>query len=535
MSKKLTQEELERRVAQYMGNEYKVVGEYIGAKIPVDVLHLKCNTISQIYISQLEHHKSWCVKCRAKEKYTHIFIEHLNDLYNNEYELVSEYINNSTPINIRHKICGNIDTLLPSSITSSSWAGCTKCRDTVNSLEKLIDKMNEIDCNIKITGNFYGVTKRTDCECLICGHKWNPYVQNLLEGCGCPECAKRSSGMAVRGVNDLWTTHPHIAKMLKNPDDGYLYTYGSKKSSTFICPDCGYEYNARFNSMTIDMKKCPRCSDGISYPEKFMRDILEQLKINYISQYSPQWAGKMMYDFYFQFNDVDYILEMDGSFHYEDNEAANMVTIKNDEIKNQLSLEHNITLIRIDYNYIDIRNRFEYIKQSILNSDVANVLDLSLVDFNHCDMVAQNSLVIKAGQLWDSGIHSLSEISKILHVNTNTVRRYLKSTEEYGISTFCDYDYNLLVKEIGYKIAGIKGSKPIRCITTGEIYPQQSHAISLYGNGVSLCINGKRKRAGKLPDGTWLQWEELPESEAFQIKQQLVQDLYKQYKMIDIN
>ena len=535
MSKKLTQDELEYRVAKYMGDEYKVVGTYVGAKTPVDVLHLKCNTVSQIYISQLEHHKSWCVKCKAKEKYTHIFIDRLNDLYNNEYELVSEYVNNSTSVNLRHKVCGNIDTLLPATITSGDWAGCTRCRDTINSLEKLINKMREINYNVKIIGDFYGVTKRIDCECIICGHKWSPYVQNLLEGCGCPECAKNNMGKAIRGINDLWTTHPHIAMMLKNPEDGYLYSYGSGKSSVFVCPNCGYEYDACFNDLTIDMKRCPRCSDGISYPEKFMRDILEQLNINYISQYSPEWAGKMMYDFYFKLNDIDYIVEMDGSFHYEDNKMNNFDVVYNDKIKDRLAIEHNIKLIRINCNYIDIRNRFEYIKNSIVNSDIANILDLSVINFSHCDIESQSSLVTKAGQLWDSGIYDLSKISEILHVSENTVRGYLKTSEKYQMSTFCDKDYSNFVKEIGYKIVSIKASKPIRCLTTGEIYYKQADAVDLYGVGVSMCINGRRKSAGKLEDGTRLKWEALSDLEASKIKHQLIEDVYKQYKMININ
>ena len=77
--RKLTQGDLVERVAKYMGSDYEVVGQYQGSKIPVDVLHKTCGNIGQIYISHLKNHKSWCVFCKAREKYKKQFLEKLKD------------------------------------------------------------------------------------------------------------------------------------------------------------------------------------------------------------------------------------------------------------------------------------------------------------------------------------------------------------------------------------------------------------------------------------------------------------------------
>lgn len=529
---KLTQEELERRVALYMGDEYKVIGKYVGSKMPVDVLHLRCNTVSQIYISQLEHHKSWCVKCRARERYSRAFIQKLKDNYGNEYELVGEYVDSDTPVLIQHKLCGNIDVLLPPTISSKDWAGCTECRDIINSFEKLKAAICALNPNIEISGEFNGTKGRIHCKCLLCEHEWDPFVYNLLKRGNCPQCAKNTWGNAIRGVNDVWTTHPNLAKMLKNPEDGYLYSYGSRHALDFVCPDCGYEFTSSFNELTTRQMRCPRCSDGVSYPEKFMMDMLNQLSVNYTYQYSPEWAGKMSYDFYFDVDGIEYIVEMDGAFHYENGMRVDSDVLTNDKIKNELADKHDITIIRIDCNYIDVMYRFKYIQQNICNSLLSEIMDLSKVDFLHCDLAGQKSLVFEAGRLWDEGYRNIDDIARILHVNKYTVRRYLCVTETYHMSSFCDKDYREFIKEVGYKISAIKGSTPILCTTTNKIYNKASDAIALYGAGVHLCLSSKRNWAGKLEDGTRLMWSRLPDDEIVDIKTRLINEIYKQYKMI---
>lgn len=55
----------------------------------------------------------------------------------------------------------------------------------------------------------------------------------------------------------------------------------------------------------------------------------------------------------------------------------------------------------------------------------------------------------------------------------------------------------------------------IRCITTGEVFNSMEEARKKYNTGkhISSCCTGKRKYAGKLEDGTKLQWEYYKECE----------------------
>ena len=58
----------------------------------------------------------------------------------------------------------------------------------------------------------------------------------------------------------------------------------------------------------------------------------------------------------------------------------------------------------------------------------------------------------------------------------------------------------------------LKMSKKVICITTGKIFNSQIEASNYYNvsqGNISSCCKGIYKSAGKLPDGTKLQWEYL--------------------------
>lgn len=72
-----------------------------------------------------------------------------------------------------------------------------------------------------------------------CGHEFISLPTNVFV-CGkitCPVCSGRQVSI---GVNDLWTTHPELAKMLANNEDGYKYSIGSNKKLEWVCHDCGH-------------------------------------------------------------------------------------------------------------------------------------------------------------------------------------------------------------------------------------------------------------------------------------------------------
>lgn len=239
--------------------------------------------------------------------------------------------------------------------------------------------------NIIALDDFSGVYKQIRFQCQK-KHIWYADPHNVLRGSGCPYCCNRK---VLIGYNDMWTTRPDMAKLLKNPEDGYKYTKSSHSRAYFICPQCGEILYLCINDVCNRGINCNFCSDGVSYPNKFARTLFRQLPVdNYDYEYHPEWAKPCFYDNYFEYNGIKYIVEMDGGFHYKDRLCFNKSLKERqsvDEIKNKLASENGIRMIRIDC----MKSECNYIKNNILLSEMNDIFDLSHVDWDLCDTMAQ--------------------------------------------------------------------------------------------------------------------------------------------------
>lgn len=273
-------------------------------------------------------------------------------------------------------------------------------------------------------------------QCLICGNVDIITEINLKNGHGCNVCCSKK---ILKGYNDLWTTHPNIARMLKNKEIGYTTSHGSSKKQIFICPDCGHEKKLIPYAITVNGFGCPKCGDGISFPEKFTFAILEQLKVKFLTQLTKttfEWCKGYRYDFYL--NNYNIILEVNGLQHYKDTYYYKRTLEEeeeNDKNKKELAIKNGIK--EDNYIVIDCRkSELEWIKYNILSSELSNIYDISNIDWIKCLKYAYNSLVKEVCKLWREGIKNINEISIIYKLSTVTIRNYLKKGSKLG---WCKY------------------------------------------------------------------------------------------------
>lgn len=381
------------------------------------------------------------------------FIKRLNDKFGNKFELLDDYINMETPIRFICNDCQSVIYMRPSKLLMNKY-GCCQCYHIINSTPKV-------------------------------------------------------------GVNDLWTTHSDIATLLKNPEDGYRYSYGSNQRSIFKCPICGYEEERYIYAVVRDGFYCQYCADGISYPNKLFRALFSQQHISYIPEWSPDFIKPMAYDFYFKINGIGYVVEADGGLGHGYQKTTSKAkctkeeSIKRDKYKEQMAADNNIVVIRIDCNYPNINNRLDYIKNNIMQSSLKNLLDIQNINWSDCDKFATSSLIYKVSELWDSGVHEAKEIASILNLTSTCVISYLRKSERFGISSYCHKEYvnKMRIKSMGYSVA--KTSISVQCIETQEIFSSISEANQTYHCLVGKYLSGKSKYAGKLEDGTKLHWLQL--------------------------
>lgn len=221
---------------------------------------------------------------------------------------------------------------------------------------------------------------------------------------------------------------PELIEYFVNREDAHCASH-SHSDVMLRCPCCGKTYISTPYKLFRNLNKCcDSCSDGISYPEKMMMAILNQLGVEYDRQYSPEWANKYKYDFEFTFNGIDYIIEMDGELghghkvHAKSKRTAEEL-VEIDRKKDALASEHGFTLIRIDCAYKN-KNRLNYIKTQC-TKELGYIFDLSNIDWQECHKSATNSLIRSVIDVYNSGNKVVNNIAEIVHIKPRTVIKYL--------------------------------------------------------------------------------------------------------------
>lgn len=322
--------------------------------------------------------------------------------------------------------------------------------------EEFVQLIAAINNNIEIIGRYINSQTKIKCRCKTDNYIWDALPQNLLRGEKCPICQNKK---VLKGINDIATTNPEMIPYFKNIDDAYRYTAKSGKKVDFKCPKCGAIKNMSIYNMYTNGFVCPKCSDGISYPNKFSRYFLSQLPIKNIKyEYSPIWARPYYYDNYFEYNGKKYILEMDGGFHYRDVSFSQdkisylKDTKSRDEKKNLLAKEHNIILIRINSMISDK----EYLKKQIYNSILSDIFDLSIIDWDLCDKGAQSSLVnLVCDDYKDNINYNTTILSKKYGLNITTIQRYLRIGNQLGLCSYTPIPHkrdHIIVKDINNNV-----------------------------------------------------------------------------------
>jgi len=361
-------------------------------------------------------------------------------------------------------------------------------------------KIQKKDCTI----NGY------DYQCNIDGNIGIINEYDLLLKKGCPVCSNRK---ILVGYNDMWTTNPNLTSKLLNKEDGYKYTEKCGTKVDWVCPICGnIIQNKSIENTNKQGLSCPKCSDGISYPEKIMYNLLKQLNIKFKYQYSPLWCKYELnnktkygvYDFYIQESNL--IVETDGGWHYEDNNLTDN-TLENvldiDRIKDKIAKEHGIEIVRIDCK----KSEFEYIKNNTISSKLNNIFNLLDIDWLNINKHSQKSIIYEICKYKNKHSNmTTKEISEIFNINSHTVWKYLKLGNEFK---WCNYNISKERKNVG-----IKNGRKIICLTNGIIYNSCKKASDIYRinvSGIINCCRHRQRYSGKSKNGVSLGWMYLSE------------------------
>jgi len=342
-------------------------------------------------------------------------------------------------------------------------------------------------------------------ECLNCGNIDIIGEYSIDKGHGCSVC---SGHKVVRGINDIATIKPELMKYFVDIEDTYRYTYLSAKKVLMKCPCCGFTKETIISTLSSQGFSCKKCGDGISYSQKFLFELFSQLNIKFSIEESFNWSNDKRYDFYLI--DFNVIVESNGIQHYRESNRGRTLKEEqeNDKLKEQLAKDNEIKIyIKLDCRESDM----EFVKRSILSSELNFMFDLSTIDWLKCHEYACSSLVKVVCDLWNSGIRSTSEIRTKVKLANSTVILYLKQGTTLN---WVNYNGDVSRRNPRINCRKEKGSsaRKIICLNTKMAFDCIDYAIEYYGKqGINLrhigeCCSNKRKSCGKLPNGEKLKW-----------------------------
>lgn len=277
--------------------------------------------------------------------------------------------------------------------------------------------------------------------------------------------------------NRLTVTHPEYIKYFLNGiSDAKQSSINSTKKFYMVCQDCGRIKKYDMHHFTRSgYLPCECRRSNMSYPERCMFNVLEQIGVEFVREHRFDWMTFKDQDGNKTYGRCDFVLpnykiiiEMDGSFHYKKVLIGRTLseTIYADKMKDILAEENGYITIRIPSEI----SKVEYLKEKILQSKLANILNFGNVDWNKVLMFCQSNVAKEICEYKNKHENSTtSDIAKYFQMGIDTVRKILVDGNELG---WCIYN-----KDFEEKLRRNKVQQVLRERNTNNLQPIYQYSI----------------------------------------------------------
>lgn len=440
MGKRKTQEEFLKDIKRRGNPNVIILGKYQSWDKPVECTCKKHSDFTWEATPLNLIHGTGCPKC-AREKGKELrktneeFLQQMKETGNPNVIVLEEYKGNRTKLRCQCKSNPNhIWYATPANLQKGR--GCPFCRNEKNgkmfsiSEEEFLRRFNATGHpdELEIIGKYEKLDKKIQVRCKKDReHIFEMAPHFLIQGHHCPYC----TGHKVQKTNCLNTLRPDLIQFLKNKEDGEKVKLNSTIELELVCPDCGKERKMPTKDLVHQGFSCQFCGDGVSFPNKFIRNMLSMLGVEFVPEWGPKWAERKRYDVMFMYEGQPIIIEMDGAFHTKESQFKTLErTQESDKKKEELAKENGCKLIRIDCVISDAKTIFK----NILDSELSVLLNLQDFDYIECGRRSSTSLIAEVCHYYNKHPEAtVKELSNIFGIATNTVLRYLRKGKELQI------------------------------------------------------------------------------------------------------
>ncbi len=407
------------------------------------------------------------------------FKKRIHELYD-DIEVIGEYVNSSTPISVKCTICNNVWNPTANNLIRGN-SHCPICSKKKKGEARRISqqdferRVHEKNPYIKLLGKYTINRDKIECYCQKCENKWSPTAGSLLQGIGCPICAKQVIGIKKRTSHDDF-----VSKLFKiNPTIEVLGRYGGAYTPIECkCKICNSLWMAIPHNI-LTRSGCPNCSHtATSFIEQFILMSLREILGNeYVLTRDKKAIGKEL-DIYIP--SLKVAIEP-GAWYYHKNSS------KNDKMKRQLCREKGIRLITIYYGCEKDDFEAEDILRYKTNFTNANEFD-GLIE-----------LVKEIFLLLEIKCHYSSEMWQKLKVQAYLASRKT-STSDFAKRLHKISSQIMLLGEYRSTEEKIK----CQCKTCNHIWEPTPHML-LQGSGCPVCSKTQKAVNQRTPNEVFVQ------------------------------
>lgn len=358
--------------------------------------------------------------------------------------------------------------------------------------EKYVSQVQQINPNIEVVERYAGSFAKILHRNKMCNHEWKSTPTCILEGVNCPVCSGHTIGQPPLYENSIWASpYRNFFSEYLSEEQMKNIMPGSNKKIDVSCPYCGTVKQIAPHTLLAQGLSCI-CNDKRTFPNKFVYDVLSQLKIVFEPEYTPLWSKGLRYDIYL--SEYNCIIENHGGQHYQECSLTSRTLQEeqeNDRYKEELAYSNGIS----HYIVLDCRkSTTNHIKNSIMSSNLPCLLGFveSDINWNHATEYATKGSIKLVSDLYNSGM-KVKEISDVLHI---TIK----------------YTYSLLNKafDMGWS-QNMSGNRNIQvyCIELNEVFKsiaQAADKTTACRQGIMSNLNGLATYSGKTKNNEKMHW-----------------------------
>ena len=215
MTKKWTTNMFKEYVEKEHGNMFEVLGEYVNNSTKIKMRHNECNEVFNVVPGNFKTSKR-CPKCFGKfKKTTEQFSQEVHQRVGDEYEVRSEYISAKDYVEIMHHNCGNIYEVTPDSFLNKNTR-CPKCakNKTRTPLEYKEEVLEMVGDEYSVLGTYSNSKTPIKFKHNTCGKIFEKTPESFRIGIRCPKC-----GLKQRSKENHYKYNPLLSEVDREKRD----------------------------------------------------------------------------------------------------------------------------------------------------------------------------------------------------------------------------------------------------------------------------------------------------------------------------